>query len=66
MAVQKFRSIEEMNAATSPERDGDGVHRFLRHAARLRRLTRKRWRPCVLKFRSIEEAQHQRTMAVDG
>jgi hypothetical protein len=59
MAVQKFRSIEEMNEAMPPDRDDD-VARFLRHAARLRRLSCRTWRSGVLKFRSIEEAQRAR------
>ena len=57
MAVQKFRSIEEMNAAPPPEREGHALARFSRHVARVRRLSRRTWRPGVQKFRSIEEAQ---------
>ena len=62
MAVQKFRTIEEMNAAPPPERDDD-VARFLRHALRFRRLSRQAWRPGVQKFRTIEEAQQARERA---
>ena len=60
MTVQKFKSIEAMNAATSPGRDENAVARFLRHATRLRRLSPRTWRPGVHKFRSIQEAQQAR------
>jgi hypothetical protein len=63
MAVQKFKSIAAMNAATPPERDEDAVASFLRHAARLRRLSRRTWRPGVQQFRSIQEAQRARQRA---
>ena len=60
MPVQKFRSVEEMNAALVPGRDENAFDRFLRHCARYR-LISPRTRPRgVFKFRTIEEAQAAR------
>ena len=58
--VQKFRSIEEMNAAQGLERDGDHFDRFLRHCARYLALSPRTYPRGVFKFRSIEEAQRAR------
>lgn len=58
MPVQKFRSIEEMNAAplrSSPQADFD---RFLRHCARYWIIAPKVYPRGVLKFKSIEDARH--------
>lgn len=63
MAVQKFRSVEEMNAAPVPSRVGAGIERFLRHCARIRSFARLRYAPGVRKFRSLEEAQRAREAA---
>ena len=59
--VQKFRSIEEMNAAghvLSGEGDFD---RFLRHCARYWRMTPRVYPQGVFRFRSIEEAEASRS-----
>lgn len=56
--VQKFRSIEEMNAAplrASPSADFD---RFLRHCARFWKIAPRVYPRGVFKFRSIEDARH--------
>lgn len=60
MAVERFRSIEEMNAARARTRSDDGFERFVRHCARYRSMV-PRVRPRgVFKFRSLEEAQRAR------
>ena len=62
-SLQRFRSLEEMNAA--PVRHGaqDGFERFIRHCARYRALAPRPPRPRprgVFKFRNLEEAQRAR------
>jgi hypothetical protein len=59
MRVQKFRSIEEMNNAPVRESQSD-FERFLRHCARYKAISPKRYPQGVFKFRSIEEAQKAR------
>jgi hypothetical protein len=56
--VEKFRSIEEMNAAPIRTNKGDGFERFLRHCARYWRLSPRKYPRGVVKFRSAEEAAH--------
>jgi hypothetical protein len=60
MPVQKFRSVEEMNAATVPVSPGAAFDRFLRHCARYWAIAPRTYPRGVLKFRSIEEAQAAR------
>jgi|COG998Drversion2_1049125.scaffolds.fasta_scaffold65294_2 hypothetical protein len=60
MAVEKFRSGEEMNAAPAPIARGGGFDRFVRHCARYRTLAPRLYPRGVLKFRSLEEAQRAR------
>ena len=60
MPVQKFRSIEEMNAARILTSAGDGFDRFLRHCARYRALAPRTYPRGVFRFRSLEEAQEAR------
>jgi hypothetical protein len=57
MAVEKYRSAEEMNAAPVRAGRGGGFERFVRHYARFRLLAPKTYRRGVVKFRSFEEAQ---------
>ncbi len=59
MPVQKFRSIEEMNAARVETADG-GVERFFRHCSRFWVIAPRRYPRGVFKFRSLEEAQAAR------
>ena len=58
MPVQRFRSIEEMNAAplrSSARADAD---RFLRHCARYWKMSPRIYPRGVLQFRSIQDARH--------
>ena len=64
MPVQRFRSIEEMNAAPILVPAEEGIERFLRHCARIRRLSRRRYRPGVYRFRSVEEMSAARPPVV--
>jgi hypothetical protein len=60
MAVERFRSIDVMNAARVRTGSDDGFERFIRHCARYRSML-PRVRPRgVFKFRSLEEAQRAR------
>jgi len=64
VTVQKFRSIEEMNAAPVLVRDGeaaDAFERFVRHCARYWRLAPRRYPRGVFRFRSLEDAQAARS-----
>ena len=60
MRVQKFRSIEEMEAAPILVERGDGFERFLRHCARYWALAPRTYPRGVFRFRSLEEAQAAR------
>ncbi len=60
MAVQRFRSIEEMNAAPARRGPHDGFERFVRHCARYRSFARRPRPRGVFRFRSLEEAQRAR------
>ncbi len=57
MAVEKYRSAEEMNAAPVRTGRGDGFERFVRHCARMRKLAARKFVRGVVKFRSFDEAQ---------
>ncbi len=59
--VQKFRSVEQMNAASAIKREGDDFDRFLRLCARYWVLAPRTYPRGVFKFRSIQEAQQART-----
>ena len=60
MAVERFRSIEEMNAARVRTGSDDGFERFIRHSARYRSVAPRVHPRGVFKFRSLEEAQRAR------
>ena len=60
MGVQRFRSIEEMNAAPVVTRADAGVEQFLRHCARYRAIAPRTYPRGVFKFRTVQEAQHAR------
>ena len=59
--VQKFRSIEEMNAAESLDPRVGDFERFLRHCARYWQLAPRIYPRGVFRFRSIDEAEAART-----
>ena len=60
MAVEKYHSGEEMNAAPVKAPRGDGFDRFLRHCARYWTLAPRIYPRGVVKFRSAEEAREAR------
>ena len=63
MAVQKFRTVEEMGKAAilvADEEQGSRLDRFLRHCARYRSLSPRIYPRGVFRFRSIAEAQEAR------
>lgn len=60
MPVQRFRSIEEMNAAPILVTPGDGFERFARHCARYWIVFPRVFPRGVFRFRSIAEAQAAR------
>jgi hypothetical protein len=57
MPIEKYRSIEEMNAAPIRSRRDDGFDRFVRHCARFWKLAPRRYPRGVMRFRSYEDAQ---------
>jgi len=64
--VQKFRSIEEMNAAKVATSDEADFERFLRHCARYWALAPRTYPRGVFKFRDIDEAQRARDRRASG
>lgn len=60
MAVQRFRTIEEMAAAPVIVRAGEGFERFARHCARYWAVAARDYPRGVFRFRSIAEAQAAR------
>jgi len=60
LAVEKYRSGEEMNAAPVKASRGEGFDRFLRHCARYWALAPRVYPRGVMKFRSVDEAEEAR------
>jgi hypothetical protein len=60
MPVQRFRSAEEMNATPVAGPPASDFARFLRHCARFRLISPKRYPRGVFKFRDLPEAQAAR------
>lgn len=60
MAVQRFRSIEEMNAAPVTTRRPADIEQFLRHCARYWAIAPRRYPRGVFKFRTVQDAQAAR------
>ena len=58
MPVQRFRSIDEMNAAPLRVPASSDFDRFLRHCARFWKIAPRVYPRGVFKFRSIQEARH--------
>ena len=66
MAVQRFRTIEEMAAAPLLVRPGDGFERFARHCARYWAIAPRIYPRGVFRFRTLAEAQAARERVADG
>lgn len=60
MAVQRFRSVEEMEDAPVLAPRGDGFERFARHCARYWAIAPRSYPRGVFRFRSLAEAQAAR------
>ncbi len=60
MPVEKFRSMQEMNAAAVHTSPAEAFNRFVRHRARYRLMSPRRYPRGVFRFRSLEEAQAAR------
>lgn len=66
MAVQRFRTIEEMAAAPLLVPPGEGFERFARHCARYWRIAPRVYPRGVFRFRTVEEAQEARQRVADS
>jgi len=60
MAVQRFRTLEEMEAAPIVVPPGNAFDRFARHCARYWTIAPRSYPRGVFRFRSLEEAQAAR------
>jgi hypothetical protein len=60
VAVQRFKTIEEMNAAPIVASSAEGFERFARHCARYWAIAPRTYPRGVFKFRSLAEAQDAR------
>lgn len=65
MAIERFRSIEDMAAAPVVVRPGDGFERFARHCARYWAIAPRVYPRGVFRFRSIAEARAARERVTD-
>ena len=65
MAVQRFRTIEEMDAAPVMIRAGDGFERFARHCARYWAIAPRIYPRGVFRFRTLADAQDARQRVAD-
>jgi hypothetical protein len=65
MAVQRFRTIEEMAAAPVVVPPGEGFERFARHCARYWKIAPRVYPRGVFRFRTLEEAQQSRERVTD-
>jgi hypothetical protein len=60
MAIQRFRTMEDMAAAPVVVRPGEGFERFARHCTRYWAIAPRVYPRGVFRFRSIAEAQAAR------
>ncbi len=60
MRVQRFRSVEEMDAAPVVVSSGHGFERFARHCSRYWRIAPRVYPRGVYRFRTLAEAQAAR------
>lgn len=65
MAVQRFRTVEEMAAALVVVPPGDGFERFARHCARYWSVAPRSYPRGVFRFRTLAEAQAARERVTD-
>ena len=65
MAVQRFRTLEEMAAAPVVAPPGEGFERFARHCARYWTIALRIYPRGVFRFRSLAEAQAARGRVTD-
>jgi len=65
VAVQRFRTIEEMAAAPVVVPPGDGFERFARHCARYWAIAPRVYPRGVFRFRTLAEAQAARERVAD-
>ncbi len=65
MAVQRFRTIEEMAAAPVVVPPGDGFERFARHCERYWAIAPRVYPRGVFRFRTLAEAQAARERVAD-
>lgn len=66
VAVQRFRSAAEMQAAPIQTATGSDFGRFLRHCARFRAIAPIAYPRGVVKFHNVQEAQAARAQVVSG
>lgn len=66
MAVQRFRSIEEMNATPVVAASADSFERFVRHCARYWAIAPRVYPRGIFRFRTVEEAQAARQRVASG
>jgi hypothetical protein len=60
VAVQRYRTVEEMEAAPIVVSRGEGFERFVRHCARYWAIAPHSYPRGVFRFRSLAEAQAAR------
>ncbi len=65
MPVQRFHSVEEMDAAPVVVPPVEGFERFARHCARFWRVAPRVYPRGVYRFRSLQEAQAARERVTD-
>jgi hypothetical protein len=63
--VQRFRTLEEMDAAAIVAPPGAGFERFARHCARYWAIFPRSYPRGVFRFRSLAEAQAARARVTD-
>ena len=65
MAVQRFRTLEEMAAVPVVVPPGRGFERFARHCARYWRIAPRVYPRGVFRFRTLAEARAARERVTD-
>jgi hypothetical protein len=65
VAVQRFKTLEEMSAAPVAVPPGEGFERFARHCARYWAIAPRSYPRGVFRFRSLAEAQAARDRVTD-